>query len=66
MADKFYGLNNVNKFQPEQVVVGSSTGSTDLEIRIDTGKSWTTSTILAAIKAIYDRIECGYRDIPKV
>lgn len=65
MANRFYGLNNIPSTmeQPDKVVTGSSTGSTDVEVRIDTTKSWNRQMLLIALFAIVDRITTGFDDL---
>ncbi len=48
MASRYYGLN---RGQTEfQVTEGASTGSTDIELRVDTGKSLTKNDIILALE----------------
>lgn len=54
MAQEYYGLN---RGQTEfNVVNGTSTNSTDIEVRIDTSKNFTTSEIKNKLQEIYDTI----------
>lgn len=45
MASIFLGLNRGADASPDQVTEGASTGSTDVELRIDTGKSLTRAEV---------------------
>lgn len=50
MASRFYGLN---RGQTEfSVTEGASTGSTDVEVRVDTGKSLTKEEILQKLEQL--------------
>lgn len=54
MASEYYGLN---RGQTEfQVVNSSSTNSTDIEVRIDLTKGFTTAEIDNKLQEIYDTI----------
>lgn len=64
MASVFYGLNNLATQQnQENVTEGSSTQSTDVEVRIDTTKSWNRQGLYNALDAISKRIVNGYDDL---
>lgn len=53
MASIYYGENRGDNNWDETVVQsGSSTNSTDIEVRIDTGKSWTTAEVWEAVNNI--------------
>ncbi len=58
MASKYYAVNNLPTLydQPDQITVGTSTGSTDIEVRVDTGKSWTREGMKIALESIIRRI----------
>lgn len=45
MASIFLGLNRGADGAPDQVTEGAATGSTDVELRIDTGKSLTRAEV---------------------
>ena len=72
MASTYYGVfRGVNHgFQNSDVTVGASTGSTDVEVRIDNGKSWTRLELSIALDLIKKHIEMsdliasGAPDIP--
>lgn len=52
MASQFVGLNRGQQgFTYSDFTVGSSTGSTDIELRFDTGKSLTREDVYNALKA---------------
>lgn len=52
MANWFYGLNRGQNQIPQNVVVGTATGSTDVELRVDTGKNSTKEDVILALRAI--------------
>lgn len=52
MASIFIGYNRGADQSPDQATEGSSTGSTDIELRVDTGKGWTRSEVQEYIEAI--------------
>ena len=54
MADRFFGLNRGQR--EFDVTEGASTGSTDIEIRVDTGKSWKKSEILQKLEELKNHI----------
>jgi hypothetical protein len=72
MASTYYGVNRgVNHgFQNSDVTVGAATGSTDIEIRIDNGKSWTRMEVSIELDRLKKHIEMsdliasGAPDIP--
>lgn len=61
MGSEYYGINrgDPNQLMPDAVTVGTSTGSTDIEVRLDLTKGWTTLEIEEALDAIYQRIIDG-------
>jgi hypothetical protein len=64
MANRFYGLNNLaTNHRQENVVTGTSTQSTDIEVRIDDTKSWSRLQIVEALEAISRRISIGTNDL---
>jgi hypothetical protein len=56
MADRFIGINNNGgAFTGDSAfTVGSSTGSTDVEVRFADDKEWTRETLQMALEAIGD------------
>ena len=59
MASVFYGLNRGSSNQTALVVEGTSTGSTDVELRIDTGKSTTILDVVQIVDTILQRLQSG-------
>ncbi len=60
MASEFYGLNRGSlDGKDEAVVVGSSTGATDVELRVDTGKGTTRKDVRILVMSILRYIEQG-------
>jgi hypothetical protein len=57
MADHFYGVNRgiVRTVSPT-VTEGSSTGSTDVEVRVADAAGWTKYELRKALDAIIDQI----------
>ena len=57
MADHFYGMNrDVINLTPSSVTIGTSTGSTDVEVRVADGSSLTKKDIYRILEIIRDRI----------
>ena len=56
MADRYIGINNNGgAFTGDSsFTVGSSTGSTDIEVRFSDSASWTRQTLQEALEAIGD------------
>lgn len=54
MADYFYGVARGNGVRPQDVVVGTTTTSQDIELHVSTTNNVTKKDILLAIKAIYN------------
>lgn len=52
MADIFIGYNRGADLSPDKATEGSSTGSTDVELRIDTGKGLTRQEVTDIVEAI--------------
>lgn len=52
MASKFIGMNRGGSEAPDELTVGSSTGSTDMELRVDTGKSLTRLDVHLFLEAV--------------
>lgn len=60
MADVFYGINRGNtSLQPDAVSYNTSTNSTDIELRIDTGKGTTRKDVKSALEQLLNRINDG-------
>jgi hypothetical protein len=65
MADTFYGLNAANPEVESSVAVGSSTGSTDIEVRVThndigiTGQKLTREEVRRKLDVIADYIVSG-------
>ena len=63
MANRFFGLNrgaNINT----PVTEGSSTGSTDVEVRVDDSKALTKSDVALLLEAIVKHIDDVNTTIP--
>ena len=57
MADHSYGMNrDVINLTPSSVTIGTSTGSTDVEVRVADGSSLTKKDIYRILEIIRDRI----------
>lgn len=57
MADNFIGINRgALDDVPANITVGSSTGSKDIELRVDTGKGTTRQDVIKALEAIKNYI----------
>lgn len=61
MASEYYGYNRNQGpgYPPDLATVGTSTGSTDIEVRVDLTKGWTSEEIKIVLDAIYQRINDG-------
>lgn len=60
MASEYFGLNRGDPTMNEQKVqVGSSTNSTDVEVRVDGTKSLTRYDVTLLVEAILRRINSG-------
>lgn len=58
MASLFIGLNRGQQgFKASDFTIGTSTGSTDVELRIDTGKSLTRLDVKLIVEAIELMVE---------
>tara|TARA_R110000868_G_scaffold24342_2_gene96271 strand:+ start:2188 stop:2391 length:204 start_codon:yes stop_codon:yes gene_type:complete len=59
MADHFYGLNNTGLRDngDADVTVGTSTGATDVEIRVADAAGWNKGTLSRMIHALEEYIE---------
>lgn len=62
MASEYYGLNRGANANPDEVTVGTSTGSTDVELRIDKTKSLTKEDVRVLVSTIIRRIVDGRYD----
>ena len=59
MASEYYGLNRGQSGQPSgasqpYITIGTSTGSTDIELRVDLTKGLTKNEIVMAVKGILE------------
>jgi|GEM_PF-3352351 len=52
MADWFYGVNRGQGVRPQDVTVGTSTGATDVELRVAQGASLTKKDVTNILKTI--------------
>lgn len=52
MASIFIGFNRGADLSPDKVTEGASTGATDVELRIDTGKGLTRQEVTVIMEAI--------------
>jgi hypothetical protein len=52
MADHFIGLNRGQGGNPGNITAGNATGSTDMELRYDTGKGTTKKDLLLFIEVL--------------
>ncbi len=60
MASEFLGLNRgASEMQPDLVVAGTSTGATDVELRVDLTKGLTRKDIVTLTEAILRFVEDG-------
>lgn len=60
MASQFFGLNRgQDDLGPLGVTTGSSTGSTDVELRCDTGKSLTRKDVNILVERIMEFFNQG-------
>jgi hypothetical protein len=61
MGSEYYGINrnDVLAQMPDAVTVGTSTGSTDIEVRLDLTKGMTSLEIENALEVIFRRIIDG-------
>lgn len=51
MTQRYIGVNRGANYNPDALTVGTSTGSTDIELRIDDTKGFTTLDIEAIMDA---------------
>lgn len=63
MANVFLGLNQGADYSPDNVQEGSSTNSTDVEVRIavppTSGANWPKGELVIALQKIIEAIEDG-------
>lgn len=60
MASVYYGVNRgATSPEPDAISYGMSTTSTDIELRIDTGKGTTRKDVTLALEQILNRINDG-------
>lgn len=59
MASIFLGVNRGQNDNPETVTEGAATGSTDIELRIDTGKGSTRNDVYVKVKQILRYLQDG-------
>lgn len=52
MASQYFGFNRNADYSPDQVTTGTSSGSTDVEVRVDLTKVLSTEDITLILKAI--------------
>lgn len=52
MADHFYGVNRGFSLTPNSVTAGTSTGATDIELRVADGASLTQKEVVQALEVI--------------
>ena len=65
MADTFIGINNsgLRDNGDANFTVGSSTGSTDIELRIDLTKEWTKGSAARVVRAMAEFLD-GHAQSP--
>lgn len=51
MANWFTGINRGKVQNPQSIVAGTSTGSTDIELRVDTTKGTTKEDVILSLRA---------------
>lgn len=66
MASEFYGLNRGSNLRVEEVTVGTSTGSTDLELRVDLTKGITRKDVNRLLDTILNFINDGRKTQIKI
>ena len=52
MASQYFGFNRGTDLSPDAITTGTSSGSTDVELRVDLTKSLTKEDILLITEAI--------------
>lgn len=68
MSDHFYGINNtgLNDNGDADWTLGTSTGSTDLELRIADAASWNTQMIATYLEGLADLFRRGAAQYPVI
>lgn len=68
MADHFFGINNsgLNDNGDAPWVLGTSTGATDLEVRIADAASWNTQMIANYLEGLADLFRKGGAQFPVI
>lgn len=68
MANRFIGINNtgIRDNGDANWTLGSSTGSTDVELRIDDTKNWSRKELAAVVRGMADFIEVGSAGYPNL
>ena len=59
MASQYYGFNRGTDLSPNAITTGTSTGSTDVEVRIDLTKGITRQDAYLILEAVIRYIEDG-------
>ena len=59
MASQYYGYNRGTNLSPNAITTGTSTGSTDVEVRIDLTKGITRQDAYLILEAVIRYIEDG-------
>lgn len=62
MASEYYGLNRGANANEESVTKGTSTGSTDVEVRVDLTKSLTKLEVIVLVETILRHIASAFTD----
>lgn len=62
MSDHYIGVNRTGNDvnDDSEFTFGTSTGSTDIEVRIADAAGWTQSQVVRALQRIADRIATSY------
>ncbi len=66
MASIYIGYNRGADLSPDKATEGSSTGSTDIELRIDTGKGLTRQDVNLISEAILRYVNDGRTTVLKL
>jgi len=59
MASQFFGYNRGADLSPDKVTTGTSTGSTDVELRVDLAKSLTRQDVNLITEALMRVVNDG-------
>jgi hypothetical protein len=59
VANIFIGVNRGAADNPDNITEGASTGSTDIELRIDTGVGWTRAEADRAVTRLIEYLNDG-------